>query len=81
MNRYWRDGSDEEVVEQQLFACPFTSISSGSGTDFGLPVLYLTQLLGLSMGFGKKELGLHMNVVKPKQLLLELFAKSENSAS
>ena len=64
--------------------CPFCSvmydgnqkaISSGSGTDFGLPVLYLTQILGLSMGFGKKELGLHMNVVKPKQLLLELLAK------
>jgi heterodisulfide reductase subunit B len=35
--------------------------------------LYLTQLLGLAMGFGKKELGLHMNVVKTKELLKQYF--------
>jgi heterodisulfide reductase subunit B len=62
--------------------CPFCSVMydsnqksilSGSGTNPGLPVLYLTQLLGLAMGFGKKELGLHMNVVKTKDLLKKYF--------
>ncbi|MBC8177061.1 MAG: hypothetical protein ISR61_02250 [Desulfobacteraceae bacterium] len=62
--------------------CPFCSVMydsnqktmlSGSGTNFGLPVLYLTQLLGLAMGFGKKELGLNMNVVKTKELLKKYF--------
>ncbi|MBW1869722.1 MAG: hypothetical protein JRI73_10640, partial [Deltaproteobacteria bacterium] len=62
--------------------CPFCSVMydsnqktmlSASGTNFGLPVLYLTQLLGLAMGFGKKELGLNMNVVKPKELLKKYF--------
>jgi heterodisulfide reductase subunit B len=32
-------------------------------------VLYLTQLLGLAMGFDRKELGLNMNVVKTKDAL------------
>jgi heterodisulfide reductase subunit B len=34
-----------------------------------LPVLYLTQILGLAMGIDRKELGLNMNVVKTKDLL------------
>ena len=62
--------------------CPFCSVMydsnqkailSESATNSGFPVLYLTQLLGLAMGFGKKELGLHMNVVKPKQLIKKYF--------
>jgi heterodisulfide reductase subunit B2 len=62
--------------------CPFCSVMydsnqktilSESATNSGFPVLYLTQLLGLAMGFGKKELGLQMNVVKPKELLKKYF--------
>jgi heterodisulfide reductase subunit B len=58
--------------------CPFCavmydgnqkSIESEYDTTYNLPVLYLPQLLGLAMGFGKKELGLGMNVVKTKKLL------------
>lgn len=62
--------------------CPFCavmydgnqkSIESQFGTHYGLPVLYLTQLLGVAMGFSRKELGLNMNVVKTKDLLKPYF--------
>jgi len=57
--------------------CPFCSvmydgnqkgIESEFGTNYGLPVLYLPQVLGLAMGFERKELGLNLNVVKTKAL-------------
>jgi heterodisulfide reductase subunit B len=48
------------------------SIESKYDTSFKLPVLYLTQILGLSMGFGRKELGLNMNVVKTKELTAKI---------
>lgn len=58
--------------------CPFCSvmydgnqkgIESEFGVTYNLPVLYLTQVLGLAMGLDRKELGLNMNVVKTKELL------------
>jgi heterodisulfide reductase subunit B len=62
--------------------CPFCSvmydgnqkgIESAHGTRYDLPVLYLTQILGLAMGFDRKALGLNMNVVKTKALLARYF--------
>jgi heterodisulfide reductase subunit B len=62
--------------------CPFCSvmyddnqksIAAEFETDYNLPVLYLPQILGLAMGFERKELGLNMNVVKTKVLLEEYF--------
>jgi len=62
--------------------CPFCSvmldgnqksIESEYGVSFDIPVLYLTQILGLAMGFDRKELGLNMNVVKTKALLIGYF--------
>jgi heterodisulfide reductase subunit B len=62
--------------------CPFCSvmydgnqksIESQYDTSFHLPVLYLTQILGVAMGFDRKELGLNMNVVKTKALLAPYF--------
>lgn len=61
--------------------CPFCSVmydgnqkslESEYDTTFKLPVLYLTQILGLAMGLGRKELGLNMNVVKTKELTARL---------
>jgi heterodisulfide reductase subunit B len=45
------------------------SIESQFDVTYDLPVLYLTQILGLAMGFDRKALGLNMNVVKTKRLL------------
>ena len=44
--------------------------------EYNLPVLYLTQLLGVAMGIERKPLGLNMNVVKTKKLL-ERFYKED----
>ncbi len=58
--------------------CPFCSvmydgnqksIEAEFGVSYDIPVLYLTQILGLAMGFDRKALGLNMNVVKTKKLL------------
>jgi len=57
--------------------CPFCSvmydgnqksIEAEFNVTYNLPVLYLTQILGLAMGFDVKELGLNMNVVKTKEV-------------
>ena len=62
--------------------CPFCSVMYDSNqksieTEFGikyqLPVLYLTQVLGMAMGYDTKELGLNMNVVKTKELCKKYF--------
>jgi len=62
--------------------CPFCSvmyddnqksIEAKYDINYNLPVLYLTQILGLAMGYDRKELGLNMNVVKTKDLLGRYF--------
>jgi heterodisulfide reductase subunit B len=62
--------------------CPFCSvmydsnqksIESEFGATYKLPVLYLPQLLGLAMGFDRKELGLNLNVVKTNKLFSKYF--------
>ncbi len=44
-------------------------VNSRFGTHFSIPVLFFTQLLGVSMGLGKKELGLGEELVSAKTLL------------
>jgi len=44
-------------------------IESHFGVRFGLPVLYLTQLIGVAFGLDPKELGLNRNLVSPMKLL------------
>jgi heterodisulfide reductase subunit B len=65
-------------AEAMCLVCPFCAvmydsnqkgIESAFNASYNLPVLYLTQVLGLAMGFDRKELGLNMNVVKNKELL------------
>jgi heterodisulfide reductase subunit B len=41
------------------------------GTDFAVPILYFTQLVGLALSIRPKELGLDMLLVSPKKLLRE----------
>jgi heterodisulfide reductase subunit B len=69
-------------ADAMCLVCPFCSvmyddnqksIESEFGESYKLPVLYLPQLLGLAMGFGRKELGLNLNVVKTKELLSKFF--------
>ena len=69
-------------ADAMCLVCPFCSvmyddnqksIESEFGSEYHLPILYLTQILGLAMGFNRKELGLNMNVVKTKKLLSRYF--------
>ncbi len=66
--------------------CPFCDIMYGSsqrkiektfGTHYGVPVLYLPQLLGLAMGISPDELGFKLNRVKPKDLLQKVAPPEE----
>ncbi len=44
-------------------------VESHFDIDIGLPVLYITQLMGLAFGISPKELGLNRNVVSPDGLI------------
>ncbi len=44
-------------------------VNSKFKTNFGLPILFLTQLMGVSFGLEPKSLGLEKNIVSPKRLL------------
>jgi heterodisulfide reductase subunit B len=48
------------------------SIEAKFGVNYQIPVLYLTQILGLALGLDRKALGLNMNVVKTKTLTEEI---------
>ena len=74
----------EAGVDALCLICPFCSVMYDSNqksieasfeTTYRLPVLYLPQILGLAMGFDRKELGLDMNVVKTKELLAQYYQK------
>jgi heterodisulfide reductase subunit B len=71
------DDMADAGADAMCLVCPFCSvmyddnqksIESESGETYKLPVLYLPQLLGLAMGFNRKELGLNLNVVKTNHL-------------
>jgi len=73
------DAINDAGADALCLACPFCSVMYDSNqksieseydTNYRLPVLYLTQLLGSAMGFDRKALGLNMNVVKTKHLNL-----------
>ncbi|TKJ30384.1 MAG: disulfide reductase [Chloroflexi bacterium B3_Chlor] len=44
-------------------------VNARFGTDFSLPVLFFTQLLGVSLGLGREELGLGTELVSAAALL------------
>jgi heterodisulfide reductase subunit B len=78
------DGVAGAGADALCLVCPFCSVMYDSNqksiesqydTTYNLPVLYLTQILGLAMGFDRKELGLNMNVVKTKDLLARYFSE------
>ena len=76
------DDISDAGADAICLVCPFCSvmydsnqksIESEFGTSYNLPVLYLPQVLGLAMGFDRKELGLNVNVVKTKELLSRIL--------
>jgi len=76
------DNLKEAGADALCLVCPFCSvmydgnqksIEAEHETEYQIPVLYLTQVLGMAMGFDRKALGLNMNVVKTKNLLAPYF--------
>jgi len=68
----------ERGAECLLVACPMcqanldmrqSQVNRQYKTDFDLPVLYFTQLIGLALGMKPKELGLNRLIVSPNKLL------------
>ena len=75
------DDVTEKKVDALVTGCPFCSImyddnqrkiESRFEVQYGLPVLYYPQVLGLALGLDKKQLGFRLNKVKAKALLEKL---------
>jgi heterodisulfide reductase subunit B len=70
-------------AECLVVACPLcqsnldmrqAQVNKRYGTDYHLPVLYFTQLIGLALGLDEKELGLGMGLVSARALLARIQA-------
>jgi len=73
-----------QKVDTMVLICPFCSvmyddnqrsIETKFSTTYGLPILYLPQLLGLALGIPSKDLGFPMNKVKTQPVLAKLGAQ------
>jgi len=58
--------------------CYQTAVNEEFGTDFKLPVLYFTQLLGLALGLSPKKLGFGVELVSAKPIFKKLLPKEAN---
>jgi heterodisulfide reductase subunit B len=65
-------GAHDAGADVIVCACPLCEmnvegyqprVNKTFGTDFNIPVMYFTQLLGLALGGSAKELGLPLNLV------------------
>ena len=48
-------------------------VNSAFKTKFNIPILFVTQLIGLALGIGAKSLGLDRNIVSPEPVLDYIF--------
>jgi heterodisulfide reductase subunit B2 len=71
----------ERNADAICLVCPFCNIMYDTNqkkieqefeANYQIPVLFLTQILGLAMGMDTKELGFQMNRVRTKELLAKL---------
>ena len=81
---------NEAGVNGMALICPFCNvmyegqqkaIGKKLDTKLKVPVVYVTQLLGLAMGLKPEEVGLKLNRVKPKELLALYKDKKKKKAS
>ncbi len=68
----------EVEADALVVVCPFCGIAYDRGQleiaaqfnrQYGIPVLYLPQLLGLAMGFSPRELGMTLNAINVQKVL------------
>jgi heterodisulfide reductase subunit B len=79
LNRNLLDCAKQNGAECIITICPLchmnietyqSDVNKMFGTDFKIPALYFTQLMGLAFGFSRKELGIGDEMI-PSQELLE----------
>ena len=51
------------------------ALEQKKGQKIGIPVLYVTQLVGIALGLGSEELGLEMNSVSPMSMVERAYEK------
>lgn len=51
------------------------SLEIRRGEKIGIPVLYVTQLVGIALGLGPDELGLNMNAVSPMPVVERIYER------
>ncbi len=56
------------------------AIENKRGETIGIPVLYVTQLVGIALGLGPEELGLNMNAVSPITLVEKVYERMAEEA-
>jgi len=56
------------------------AIENKRGEKIGIPVLYVTQLVGIALGLGPEELGLNMNVVSPMPMVERVYERMAEEA-
>jgi heterodisulfide reductase subunit B2 len=54
-----------------------SQINKSMGTDFRMPVLYFTQIMGLAFGFSPKEMGINKLIVSANKLIQNKILKTE----
>jgi heterodisulfide reductase subunit B len=78
MLRYLLQSAVNAKAEVIATACPLCQINlelyqgevnKEYGTEFSIPVLYFTQLMGLALGISEKRLGIGKEVISPKEAL------------
>lgn len=56
------------------------SLELKKGEKIDIPVLYVTQLVGIALGLGPEELGLNMNAVSPMPILEKIYERMAQEA-
>ncbi len=56
-------------------------VNSKFGANFNIPVLYVTQLIGLALGIDTLSLGLNTNIVSPKKVVDRVLAQGVKSGT
>lgn len=84
MARIKLDDLKEKKADAMISICPFCSVMYDSNqksvekkfeTEYNLPVLYYTQVLGMALGVPPKELEFRRNRIKPKEMLKKFEEK------
>lgn len=52
------------------------SLEERRGEKIGIPVLYVTQLVGIALGLGPDDLGLEMNAVSPMGMVEKIYERN-----